>query len=159
MTFVAQTPWSRARPRTLVVCCSDGRWHSQTMEFVHQEASERPDLYVVPGGPACVDAWSSSYGEARAFEEAMTLLAELHEIRHVWLIAHQECAYYAQKGPLLDAAALRQRQVDDLDRATQRLRERQPQWDIRCVYASRENGRVLFTVLEAASKDRRPSAP
>jgi hypothetical protein len=69
--YQAPTPWSPGRPETLVVCCSDGRWHAQVEEFVRAEVSHRPDLYAVPGGPAVVDPWNSTFDEARVFEQLM----------------------------------------------------------------------------------------
>ena len=99
--FVASECWNANRPETLVVCCSDGRWHAQVEEFVRTAVSERADLYAVPGGPAGFNLWSSSFEEARVAEKAFRFLAERHELESIWLIAHEDCAYYHHRyGPL-----------------------------------------------------------
>lgn len=143
--FLATTPWSTDRPETLVVCCSDGRWHAQVEEFVRAAVSERADLYAVPGGPAAFDPWSSSFEQARVLEEAFGLLAKYHDLRSVWLIAHENCAYYRHKHGHLDEPSLRRRQHDDLDRAAGVLADRHPHLAIRKIYAALEDGRVVFS--------------
>jgi hypothetical protein len=144
MTFVAPTPWSAERPHTLVVCCSDGRWHAQMMEFVRDEVSARADLYAVPGGPAVLDPWNSTFDEARAFEEGMRLFEKHHDLQSVWLIAHEGCAFYREKHPHFEPEALRLKQVEDLERARNKLRERHARLDVRLIFASRKEDAVVF---------------
>src|SRR5688572_29555475 len=95
--YTAPTPWSDQRPGALVVCCSDGRWHTQVEEFMRTFVSDRPDLFAVPGGPAGLSVWSSSFDEARVAENNLRFLAEAHQLQSVWLIAHSDCAYYRNK--------------------------------------------------------------
>ncbi len=142
--FEAPTPWSSERPQTLVVCCSDGRWHAQVEEFVRAAVSERPDLYAVPGGPAALDPWSSSFEQARVLEEAFRLLFRYHDLRSVWLIAHEACAYYRHKHGHLDEDGLRRRQYEDLDRAARQVLEWHPRLEVRKVFAALERNRVRF---------------
>jgi hypothetical protein len=146
--FVAPTQWCEDRPHTLVVCCSDGRWHRQMIEYVHHEVSDRADLYSVPGGPAVLDPWNSSYDESRAFEEGMRLFAKYHDIQGVWLIAHEGCAWYRTKHPHLEADAIRKRQVEDLDRGRAWFRERHPGYDVQLIYASHRGNTVVFEPAE-----------
>src|SRR5262245_16342600 len=82
--------WNGERPRALVVCCSDGRWHAQVEEFIQTCVSDRPDLYVVPGGPAGLSSWSSSFNEVDAATKSFRFLAEQHQLKSVWLIAHAD---------------------------------------------------------------------
>ena len=145
--FTAESPWSPDRPETLVVCCSDGRWHAQMVEFVHHEVSDRADLYAVPGGPAVVDPWNSTFDEARALEESMRLFVEHHDLSGVWLITHEGCAYYRKRHPHLEGAELRARQERDLARARALLLERHPKLDVRLVFARLEDGRVAFDTV------------
>jgi hypothetical protein len=151
--FRAPTPWSPDRPETLVVCCSDGRWHAQMMEFVHHEVSQHADLYAVPGGPAVLDPWNSSFDEARTFEEAMRLFAAHHDLSGVWLIAHEGCAWYRAKHPHFEAPALRERQIADLRRGRELLLERHPRYDVRLVFASRQEEAVIFEICRAESQE------
>jgi hypothetical protein len=72
--------WTPQRPETLVVCCSDGRWHAPIVEFVDHEVSDRADLYAVPGGPAAFDPWNSSFEETRVLQRAFQLFEEHHAL-------------------------------------------------------------------------------
>jgi hypothetical protein len=145
--FVAQQPWATTRPETLVICCSDGRWHAQVEEFIHHEVSERADLYSVPGGPAELNLWSSSFDEAKVAEKAFRFLAEHHELESVWLIAHQDCAYYKTKYGPLDPQYIFHRQREDVKRASERIMSWYPTLRVRAVYASIDGGRVVFRSL------------
>jgi len=145
--FVAESAWNPARPETLVVCCSDGRWHEQVEEFVRDQVSERADMYAVPGGPAGFNLWSSSYDESRVTERAFRFLADHHTLESVWLIAYENCAYYRAKYGPLDESYVFHRQREDLNRAADLIQRWYPQLLVRQVYASRDAGRVVFTTL------------
>ena len=142
--FKARRPWSAERPSTLVVCCSDGRWHGQIQEFVADEVDERADMLAVPGGPAVVDSWNSSFDEARVFESAMRMFVEHHQLKAVWLISHQDCAYYKLRHPELDETGRLARQREDLLRAAAILRAQHRQLEARCVHAALHEGAVVF---------------
>jgi hypothetical protein len=147
--FVASEAWRPARPESLVVCCSDGRWHEQVEEFIRAQVSERADVYAVPGGAASFYWWNSSFEESHVLEKAFRFLAEHHQIRFVWLIAHEDCAYYKAQCGYLDADQLRQRQEEDLERACTIITGWFPQLLVRKVYASRNDDCIVFTVLPA----------
>ncbi len=145
--FVAREPWSPARPETLVVCCSDGRWHEAVEEFVRDQVSERADMYAVPGGPAGFSLWSSSFDEAKVSEQAFRFLADHHALESVWLIAHQDCAYYRAKYGPLDEPFILRRQREDLDRARDLISRWYPKLLVKKIYVSLDGGRVVFTTL------------
>ena len=145
--FVALEPWSPARPETLVVCCSDGRWHEQVEEFVRDQVSKRADMYAVPGGPAGFSLWSSSFDEAKVSEKAFRFLADHHALESVWLIAHQDCAYYRAKFGPLDEPFIFKRQHEDLERAQEMIARWYPKLLVKKVYVSLDHGRVVFTTL------------
>ncbi len=142
--FQAQSTWSAERPSTLVVCCSDGRWHEQIEEFVEHEVDERADLVAVPGGPAVVDPWNSSFDEARVFDLSMRLFVEFHALAAVWLISHYDCAYYRVRHPELDEQARLVRQRADLLRAASLIKEGYPRLELRCVHANLVGDKVVF---------------
>jgi hypothetical protein len=146
-SFVAETPWSDQRPGALVVCCSDGRWHAQVQEFIRTFVSDRPDLFAVPGGPAGLSVWSSSFDEARVAEKTLRFLAEKHQLQSVWLIAHSDCAYYYAKYRPHDDEFIRRRQREDLKRAAELIGSWYPQIAIHQIFARRQGTRVLFTSL------------
>jgi hypothetical protein len=149
--FRASAPWSPDRPQTLVVCCSDGRFHAQLEEFVRHEVSERADLVALPGGPAVVDPWTSSFDESRVFDQAMRLFAAAHDLRAVWLIAHQGCAYYGVKHPGATSEALKAAQLADLAVARARILAAHPDHDVRCVFAALHGSAVVFEDVGAAA--------
>jgi len=142
--YEASRPWSAARPHTLVVCCSDGRWHGQNAEFVAREVDHRADLYAIPGGAAVVDPWNSSFDEARVFDKTMRLFIEYHELQTVWLISHHDCAFYRVRHPELDEQGRLVRQRADLLRAARLIQEGYPQLRLRCVHASLVGDKVVF---------------
>jgi hypothetical protein len=156
MPFVAPTPWSAERPKALVVCCSDGRWHAQMMEFVRAEVCSRADLYAVPGGPAVLDPWNSTFDEARAFEEGMRLFVKHHLLESVWLIAHEGCAFYREKHPHYDPAGLRRRQIEDLARARKMVLGRHAEMDVRLIFASRREEVVMFDPCDSEIAEEKP---
>jgi hypothetical protein len=145
--FISTSPWSSDRPETLVVCCSDGRFHIHIEEFVRERVSERPDLFVVPGGPAAVDPWASSFGHAHVFEEALRLFSSAHEIRSIWLIAHEGCAFYLKKHGRIGEEELRRRQIEDLRHARERIL-REWRYEVLLIYARLEGGRVHLQEID-----------
>ena len=149
-THVSSQPWSDERPQTLVVCCSDGRYHPHLEEFARARVSERPDMIAIPGGPAAIDVWASSFDHARVFFESLDLLLASHDLRSLWLVAHESCSYYKHKHPSLDAAGLRERQFIDLRRARELIRERRPDLTVHLIHANLAGGRVKFDEVAAS---------
>jgi hypothetical protein len=146
--FVARSKWSPARPETLVVCCSDGRWHAPILEFVRHAVSDRADLYAVPGGPAAFDPWNSSFEEARVLDQALRMFAEFHALHSVWLIQHQDCAYYRMKHPHIEQQVVEARQRADMRRAADILRVRYPHLGVRAIQASLKDEHAVFTPID-----------
>jgi hypothetical protein len=153
MDFTAATPWSPQRPGAMVVCCSDGRWHSQIEEFIRTFVSDRPDLYVVPGGPAGLSTWNSSFDEARAAEKSFRFLAEQHQLQAVWLIAHADCAYYRTKYQPHANDFIIRRQWEDMKRAAETIGRWYPQMAVHQIFARCQGDRVVFTALAAGTLD------
>lgn len=145
--YESSIPWSPERPDILVVCCSDGRFHAQVFDFIHERVSDRSDLYVVAGGPVVIDPWASSFDEARAFDSSLRLFEQFHDLQQACLIAHEGCAYYRERHPGTDVAALESRQVRDLRRGAELLRERFPRLSVQLVYARLVAGHVRFEVV------------
>lgn len=146
-TYVAATPFSAERPDTLVVYCSDGRWHAQIEEFVCANCSQRADVYAVPGGPAGFNLWGATLNEARVAEQAIRFLREHHQLESAWLFAHEGCAYYRTKYWPLEARFIRQRQLEDLDRARDTILHWCQGLVVRTVYCFIESGRVAFSEI------------
>jgi hypothetical protein len=142
--FTATRPWSPARPETLVICCCDGRWHSQLEEFVQAEISERADLYALPGGPASLNR-RYGFTEARVAEKALRFLVQEHELASIWMIAHENCAFYRSRYGPMSASSIDHCQKEDLAHAAAVLQRWFPDMIVRQVYASLNGDRVIFT--------------
>jgi hypothetical protein len=124
-------------------------------EFIRTCVSDRPDLYVVPGGPAGLSTWSSSFTEADAAERSFRFLAEKHQLTSVWLIAHADCAYYRSKyHPHEDEFIVRQ-QLQDMKRATEAIRRWYSTIAVHQIYARLDDTQVLFEAV-ASSSSREP---
>jgi hypothetical protein len=144
--FIAPTPWNPERPKTLVICCSDGRWHAQVEDFLDVRAAKRADMCVLPGGPAAFSLWGAAFDESQTLEKNFKFLAKHHDLDSVWLIAHQNCAYYGTKYPYRTPAQMFDRQLEDLEQARKTIERWQHGLDIYKVYASLEDNRVKFTI-------------
>lgn len=153
--YVTRAAFDPERPETLVVCCSDGRYHGPIEEFVRAQVSERPDLFAVPGGPAVIDAWASSFDHARVFESSFELLFTSHDLHSAWLIAHEGCGFYRHRHGALADEAIRARQWTDLRRARAMLLERRPKLEVHLIYARIADGRVIFAELEEEASEAR----
>lgn len=149
-SYLSRAVWLPERPQTLVVCCSDGRWHAPILEFVDHEVSDRADLYAVPGGPAAFDPWNSSFEEARVLYRAFHLFEEHHDLRSVWLIQHAGCAYYRAKYPGQGESEIQDRQIRDLHRAVQCIQARNVKLDVRPILATLRGERAVFTTITPA---------
>jgi hypothetical protein len=149
-SFVSSQRWLDERPQRLVICCSDGRYRPHIEDFLNERVAQRPDVIALPGGPAGLDAWSSSFDHARVMEESLELLFSSHDLRELWLVAHEGCSYYKKKHPSLAAAELQARQLADLRRAREQLRERRPAAAVRLVYSRVDQGHVKFDEIDPA---------
>ena len=103
-------------------------------------------MCVLPGGPAAFSLWSAGFDECRTLEKNFKFLAEHHDLESIWLIAHENCAYYTAKYPYRDPREMLKRQLEDLERARKTLDRWQQGLEIYKVYASLEAGRVKFTL-------------
>jgi hypothetical protein len=144
--FIAPTPWNPERPKTLVICCSDGRWHAQVEDFLDVRAAKRADMCVLAGGPAAFSMWGAGFDESHILEKNFKFLAKHHDLNSVWLIGHQNCAYYATKYPYRTPAQMLDRQLEDLEQARKTIERWQHGLDIYKVFASLEGNRVKFTI-------------
>lgn len=146
--YVTRAAFDLKRPETLVVCCSDGRFRTPIAEFLSSRVAELPDIYAVPGGPATIDAWASSFDHARVFEGSLELLVASHDLRSAWLITHEGCAFYRHRHGALADEAIRERQFADLRRARTLLHERHPMLAVHLIYARIADGKVNFSEVE-----------
>jgi carbonic anhydrase len=123
--YESSLAWDPQRPQTTIITCVDGRWYPHFQEFarVHLNAGPRTDFVAVPGGIeplTLVDLVPKDFNFLRRRLES---LVEAHGTRRIVAVAHQDCAWYRARkiGPI--TIDLRERQIADLRRAAQKLRE------------------------------------
>src|SRR5262249_12215305 len=118
VVYESLQPYEDARIHAAAVYCSDGRIGEQIDDFLHNGLGlPRYDRVAVPGGPACLSGRLMAFWEARGVEDQLRFLARVHGLSRVVLIAHEGCAYYAQRLGI-PAAAAPAAQREDLFRAS-----------------------------------------
>ena len=121
--YVCQTSWDDARPRILVVACSDGRLQENLDEFLQARGISHYDRLFVPGGPGALA--SSGYELIRhdQLRRETQFLISAHAVEELFLIFHgaapdgpeaAACADYKRKLPGLSAAQINQAQLTDV---------------------------------------------
>jgi len=126
--YVCRQKWNDARPRVLVVACSDGRLQENLDEFLAARDIQHYDRLFVPGGPGALA--SSGYELLRLdqLRRETKFLIEAHGVEDLYLIFHGAaadgpavacCADYRRKLPQsspLEIDAAQARDVDELRR-------------------------------------------
>ena len=146
-TFRSSKPWKDQRPRDLVVCCSDGRFHSHIEEFVDTHLGiPESDLLVIPGGPHALQLLSN-YPKARwATKFFFEFLARHHQISRIVLIGHEGCAWYRSvvfAGR--DLNLIKECQQQDLQAALGVAKDTHPRAKVELYFAKPEGGNVEFS--------------
>ena len=117
--------WDPARPPTVIVTCVDGRWYPHFQEFArtYLNAGPRTDFVAVPGGIEPLTLVDLIPKDFNFFRRRLEALVESHGTSRIVAIAHQDCAWYKSRkiGPF--TIDLRDRQIKDLRRSAERLRE------------------------------------
>src|SRR5262249_42272201 len=108
VVYESLQPYEDARIHAAAVYCSDGRIGEQIDDFLHNGLGlPRYDRVAVPGGPACLAGRLMAFWEARGVEDQLRFLAQVHGLTRVVLIAHEGCAYYAQRLAIPPAEVMR----------------------------------------------------
>ncbi len=141
-------PFDHNRIGAAAVYCSDGRFGPQVDDLLFNTLKlPRYDRLVVPGGAACLAGHFNAYREEEGVAEQLRFLLAVHEVRHVVLIAHQDCAYYTQwlHVPPLQ---LESRQLEDLAKAVRRVKRFSIDVEVSAFFARRRGDSVLFEGVE-----------
>jgi len=148
--YEASAPWDAARPDTLVISCSDGRWRASTQEFVehHLSAASHADQVMVPGGIEPLTLLDLLPKDFNFLRRRLETLVETHGTRRIVAIAHEDCGWYRRRrvGPV--AVDLRERQLLDLKRAAARLRSMFPDVVVETWYARLSDAPTPHVVFE-----------
>jgi len=112
--FQAQEEFDPHHPAALAVWCSDGRFTRAVEELLAKLGQERLDTMTLPGGPALLDATSSTLNGVEITREAASFLIKAHSIKQVVLVAHDGCGYYRARYRYESPEAMQRRQFSDL---------------------------------------------
>jgi len=125
IVYQSKLAWDPERPDTTIITCVDGRWYHHFQEFAreHLKAGHRTDFVAVPGGIEPLTLFDLIPKDFNFFRRRLESLVESHGTSRIVAIAHQDCAWYRARkiGPF--TIDLRDRQITDLRRSAQRLRQ------------------------------------
>ena len=136
----------------LFIACADGRVAPSLAALQEQEGAADADRYLVPGGPL---VFTKPGTERRVALDCVRTQLDLHGIRTIYLVSHQDCSAYEKSlgGLGFDQQELLAR---DLRRVKALLENAFPHVEVRCfVIPWRENGEAAtFGAAEPSSRRR-----
>lgn len=148
MEYASKTKFDSTRIRAAAVYCSDGRFGEQVDDLLHNALGlPRYDRLAVPGGAACLAGHFATFREDEGVAEQLRFLVTAHEVQRVVLIAHQDCAYYAQRlkiSPLV----LERQQRDDLEKAAERVYRFGRYLRVDTYFARKRRQQIVFERLD-----------
>ena len=130
----------------LFIACADGRVAAALAALQETEGAVDADRFLVPGGPLVLTRPGM---ERRVALDCVRAQLELHAIRRIYLVSHQDCGSYerALGGLGFDQQELLAR---DLRRVKALLENTFPDVEVRCfVIPWRENGAAEAAFGEA----------
>lgn len=131
----------------LYIACGDGRLAAALAALQEQEGAMDADRLLVPGGPL---VFARPGTERRVALDFVRTQVEVHGIRRVTLVSHQDCRAYELA---LGGLGFDQREllVRDLRRVRALLENAFPEIEVRCFFIPwRENGQEAgFAAAEA----------
>jgi hypothetical protein len=136
------------RIRAAAVYCSDGRFGEHVDDFLKNALKlPRYDRLAVPGGAGCLAGHLFAYREEWALIEQLQFLIRAHAIERLVLIAHQDCAFYAEQ-LRVSSLPLETRQREDLQTAAARIRSFAPILRLDLFFARKDpSGAIRFESL------------
>ena len=122
--FESRGLWSAARPKTMVIACSDGRLQACTDEFLQQylDVHDYDRLYI-PGGAGAMAFGGSEFIRADTHRRAFSFLLQAHGPKQVILLTHSAaddgppesvCAHYRRVFTRASVAEIREQQSRDI---------------------------------------------
>lgn len=117
--------WSRLRPKTLVVACSDGRLQENLDDFLQGFLGiTQYDRLYMPGGPGALASSGIEFQRSDSFRRECIFLVSAHDVEEVILILHGPaedgppeaiCADYRRVFPNHSPAQIRAEQDRDVE--------------------------------------------
>ncbi len=140
--------YEHARIRAAAIYCSDGRVGEHFDDFLQNGLGlPRYDRVALPGGAACLAGHPQAHLEEQGVVDELKFLVEAHGLRRVVLVAHEGCAFYAQRLELRDRR-LELVQRADLVRAAAVVRRVTGIDAVEGYFASLVDARVRFERVE-----------
>jgi Putative carbonic anhydrase len=152
--YASSLPFDEIRIHAAAVYCSDGRFGEQFDDMLQTHLQlPKYDRLALPGGPGCFADHYESHREAEAAAEELKFLVNVHELERLILIAHQNCAYYAQylKVPL---PKIEEQQRLDLNKAVDRVLQIAPALRVEAFFARVSDRRVVFERVDTPGSSR-----
>ncbi len=113
MTYESAIPYVAQRIHAAAIYCSDGRVGEHFDDFLHHGLKlPRYDRVALPGGPACLAGHTEAHLEEQGVVDELKFLVDAHELERVILIAHEGCAFYAQRLQLPESYLAPQQKID-----------------------------------------------
>ena len=130
------------------VYCSDGRLGEQFDDFLHNALHlPRYDRLAVPGGAACLADHFATYREGDAVAAQLEFLINVHQLKRVILIAHENCAFYTDR-LRISPIGVTEKQHEDLIKAVERVQQLGGQVQVEAYFARMEGSRIVFERVE-----------
>jgi carbonic anhydrase len=152
VVYESSLPWNPERPDTVIISCVDGRWFRHFEEFarVQLEAGARTDYLAVPGGIEPMTLFDLVPEDFNFFRRRLEGLVAAHGTHRIVAIAHQDCAWYMTLAIGPQHVDMKDRQITDLRRSAERLREMFPGVTVETYFARHRGAspeHVVFDVV------------
>lgn len=146
--YASSIPFDLVRIHAAAVYCSDGRFGEQFDDMLQTHLQlPKYDRLALPGGPGCFADHAESHREGEAMAVELEFLVNVHELERVILIAHENCAYYAQ-ALQVPVAEIEREQRKDLKKAVKRVQQIAPNLQVETFFARLSGQSVLFERVE-----------
>lgn len=146
--FESQTPYQSERIHAAAIYCSDGRVGDHFDDFLQNGLMlPRYDRVALPGGPATLVEYPQTKLEHAAVVEELRFLVEVHGLKRVVLIQHQNCAFYTKRLEL-SGFDVERRQLDDLKRASEFVAKITNVGAIDSYFARQFDGHIRFEEVQ-----------
>lgn len=148
IVYASRLFYEPSRIHAAAVYCSDGRMGDHFDDFLQNGLRlPRYDRVALPGGPAMLLDHGCSRSHSTATRDALSFLVEAHGLERVLLIAHEGCAFYAQRLGIPDER-MEACQCRDLVQAAARVRETAPHVQIDAYFARVSGNRIIVEQIE-----------